>query len=194
MEYISARLAWHDAYYVRSSSSIDSAAEIAMLGTRVQTTEYCNASTNHAAHMLMAGKVQSAINTLPVNLQQLGHWLYAPLTIEEGNCIVEEVQEFVFEKSGLNSDDEDGYWLTRAVMMNYQDVVMNREQRLHRKGLIREYLADWFGVNIPANNWSRYQSPKLKQLWHTIDDLDAQALRPVSAVVYEYLNRAGRAA
>ena len=182
MQLKSARQAWHDASYVSSSSTIARCAEIARLGTDVQNTAWHN-SSNRAAHIAQAGLILQAIGTLPKHLQQLGDWLYAPLTTEQANWIVEDVQESIFLSSGCNRGCEVSYWLTRAVMRDYQDLVLDRRMRLQTPHAIRSWLADWHGVDIDTRRWVRHWKPVWKRLWTALDDLDAQALKPVARVI-----------
>lgn len=184
MKLITARQAWHDAYYNGSSSPLARAVEIGRLGTHIQMTKYHD-SNNRAAHVAQCGRVQHAISTLPEELQKLGHWLYAPLLTEEANCIVEDVQDYIFGKSGIDPKNNKAYWLTRAVMSDYQDVVLGREQRLKKAKQIREYLADWYGIEIKTNQWTRDWAPKWLKLWHALNDLDVLTLSPIAAVVYQ---------
>ena len=180
MIFRSTRQAWHDASYVSSSSPVARAAEIARLGADIQNTAWHN-SNNRAAHIAQAGKVLQAIDSLPAQLQQVGNWLYAPLTTEQSNWIVEDVQELIFIKSGCKG--EDPYWMTRAVMRDYQDLVLDRRMRLQTPQAIRQWLADWHGVEIDTRYWTRRWKPVWLKLWHTLDELDAQALAPVAKVV-----------
>lgn len=177
-----ARQAWHDAQYTTSSSPIARASEMKKLGACIQNTVWHN-SLNRAAHIAQAGKVLQAIDTLPQALQQVGNWLYAPLTTQEANEIVEDVQELIFLKSGVERDNDEIYWLTRAVMRDYQDLVLDRRMRLQTPQAIRSYLADWHGVEIDTRYWSRTWKPIWSKLWTALDTLDAQALAPVAKVV-----------
>ena len=182
MKLKTARQAWHDAQHTSSSSPIARAAEIARLGADIQNTAWHN-SLNRAAHIAQAGKVLQAISSLPASLQKLGNWLYGPLSTEESNMIVEDVQELVFINSGVDRSSDELYWLTRAVMRDYQDLVLERPMRLQTPQAIRGWLADTHGVNLDTRHWSREWKPVWQRLWNALDDLDAQALAPVAKVV-----------
>lgn len=184
MKLISARQAWHDALYNESSSPLAKAAEMGRLGTHIQQNTYFD-SNQRAAHIALSGRVQCAIASLPEELQQLGHWLYAPLTIEETNRLVDDVQDTIFKRSKVDQDDNTIYWLTRAAMSDYQDIVLGREQQLKTPARIRQYLASWHGIEINTRRWAREWQPTWQKLWHTLNDLDAQALRPVAWIVYK---------
>ncbi|MFG8423336.1 hypothetical protein ACEOSX_30520, partial [Pseudomonas aeruginosa] len=83
MRLISARQAWHDAFYESRSSVLAVAADKAALGKKgrvANETHPDRKDTNgRSAHMLAAGLVQAAIRSLPKPLQHFGHTLYSPL-------------------------------------------------------------------------------------------------------------------
>ena len=190
MRLITARQAWHDCYFNGGDSPLARATEIAKLGTHIQTTAYHD-SNNRAMHVATAGKVQAAIATLPIELQNLGHWLYAPLTRAEQDQLAEQVQALIWVKSGLAAEltakkREQAFWLIRAVMRDYQDLVLGRKQRLQTPGRIVEYVNDWFGAGLTPKNWSREWSGSWSALWHALSDLDGEALMPVAMVVSEF--------
>lgn len=187
MKFITARQAWHDAFYHRTDSPIARAAEIARLGAKVQHTVWHN-STNRAAHVAQAGRILSAISSLPSTIQQLGHWLYAPLTADQQDSIINAVQDLIWCESGLaktlsEHKREAAYWLIRAALREYQDLVLGRDARLGSPRRITSWLYDWHGVEISSRYWSRQWVGTWQRLWDTISDLDAVALAPVGAVL-----------
>lgn len=185
MRLITARQAWHDAFYNRGNSTLARIEEQGKLGQAIQRNTYFD-SNQRAAHIVQAGQVQHAIASLPESLQQLGHWLYSPLTTEQANLIVDEVQDNVFTQAQVDHEDNTVYWLTIAVMADYQDIVLGREQRLKTPARIRKYLAEWHSVEINTRRWAREWQPTWQALWNSISDLDAQALKPVAKLVYQY--------
>src|SRR5690606_40457133 len=92
MRIISARQAWHDAYYQPWDSVMSVAADWAKLGTSVQTTAKA-VTANHAAHQALAGRVQAAIAILPLCLQAFGHHMYSPIATDEDR---EDAEDAVF--------------------------------------------------------------------------------------------------
>ena len=187
MKFKTARQAWHDSMASVAPSPIARAAEIARLGADVQMTRAFN-STDRAAHMAQAGKVLVAIGTLPQECQDVGNWLYAPLSTVEQDELSESVHNAIWVKSGLCQDTpkrykDCTYWMTRAVMRDYQDLVLGRRMRLQTPQAIRGWLADWHGIDIDTRYWSRTYRLSWRRLWCALDDLDAQALAPVAAVV-----------
>lgn len=187
MRLITARQAWHDCFYTGADSPIAKLAEAAALGAHIQNTALHN-STNRACHIAQAGKVQSAIHSLPVELQITGHWLYAPLTTQQTNNLSEELQDIIWHKSGLpiaGKKRERAYWLIRAVMRDYQDLVLGRAIRLGTPQSIRSWTLDNFGVDLRTSKdwWQREARDSWTKLWHTLDDLDAAALAPLSAII-----------
>lgn len=204
MRLITARQCWHDCYFVGGDSPLARATEIAKiakLGTHIQTTAYHD-SNSRAMHVATAGKVQNAIATLPPELQNLGHWLYAPLTQDQQDDLAEQVQALIWVRSGLAAElsakkREQAFWLVRAVMRDYQDLVLSRKQRLQTPQAIRGWLLDWHGVDIRTgkkNWWPRDVRPWHLQQWHILSDLDGAALAPVAAVVAEFDERQKEAA
>ena len=187
MRLITARQAWHDCYYTGVDSPIARLAEAALLGAHIQNTAYHN-SDNRAGHIVEAGKIQLAIDSLPNHLQIIGHWLYAPLTTQQASTLAEEVQEIVWQKSGLlltGKTKERTYWLIRAAMSDYQDLALGRRARLNTPQNIRTWLLDWHGVDPRTNKdwWQREAKHNWVKFWHTLDDLDAAALAPLSAII-----------
>lgn len=186
MRLITARQAWHDCFYNRVDSPIARLAEAALLGAHIQNTAYHN-SDNRAGHIAEAGKIQLAIDSLPDHLQIVGHWLYAPLTTQQANNLAEEVQDVIWNKSGLlmlGKEKERAYWLTRAVMRDYQDLVLGRTIRLGTPQRIRGWLLDTHGVDLrTCKDWQRGAKQTSSKLWATLDDLDAAALAPLSAII-----------
>ena len=187
MRLITARQAWHDCFYNGVDSPIAKLAEAAALGAHIQNTAFHN-STNRACHIAQAGKVQSAIHSLPVELQITGRWLYAPLTTQQANNLGEELQDIIWHKSGLimrGKEKERAYWLIRAVMRDYQDLVLGRAIRLGTPQSIRGWLLDNFGVDLRTSKdwWQRGTKQTTSKLWATLDDLDAAALAPLSAII-----------
>lgn len=187
MRLITARQAWHDCYYTGGDSPIARLAEEAALGAHIQNTAFHN-SNNRACHIAQAGKVQSAIHSLPAELQIVGHWLYAPLTTEQSNTLAEDLQEIVWQKSGLlltGKTKKRAYWLIRAAMSDYQDLVLGRRVRLNTPQNIRAWLLDCHGVDLRTAKdwWQREAKHNWTRFWHTLDDLDAAAIAPVAAVV-----------
>ena len=99
---------------------------------------------------------------------------------------MDEVQDNVFSQAQVDHEDNTVYWLTMAVMADYQDIVLGREQRLKTPARIRKYLAEWHSVEINTRRWAREWQPTWQALWNSISDLDARALKPVAKLVYQY--------
>lgn len=85
MLYLSARQMWHDAYYQRSSNEAAnemrrSNANILRQKPVMNETDTRGPASNmpKIQHQVMAGKVQHAISLLPIHLQQLGNYCWAP--------------------------------------------------------------------------------------------------------------------
>ena len=201
MRLISARQAWHDCMAVTTTSPLARAAEIARYGREIQNTAWHD-SNNRALHIAQAGKVLNAIATLPLELQQVGHWLYAPLTTIEQDDLAEAVQDAIWCRSGLAADlpekhRHNAYWLIRAVMRDFQDAVLDRPLRLQTPQAIRGWLADWHGVQISSAEepkwWVRVYKPIWGRLWVALDEMDAQALAPVGRVIEAERKKKGSA-
>ena len=144
MKLISARQAWHDAFYVESKCRMDGVVEQAELGARVQHTSKIN-TCNVAAHQAQAGLIQSAIATLPPPLQTLGHWLYAPEDfIPEG--AENAIWKMIAVLCGVDDEDSEEWYLVRCSLHRYRELAWQRPEgvcMLNTPRKVKTWLWEW---------------------------------------------------
>lgn len=195
MRLITARQAWHDAYYTPWDSVISRALEQAKLGRWVQTTER-NGSLGRIVHQVTAGRVQHAIASLPANLQCLGHHLYAPvIDTPTSNAWEEAAVELVYSEFLCWSDVrklsreklQQAEYVARGVLLRYRHMVQGGQganpDPMAAPRVFRAWLADHHGVVLDRRNWSREWGWILQELFRFCGELDARALSPVSALI-----------
>lgn len=186
MKLISARQAWHDAFYENRSSVLAVAADKAALGKRgrvANETHPDRKDTNgKSAHMLAAGLIQSAIGTLPKPLQHFGHTLYSPLATGQDLNIAHALVWFTVELPECSvRRREIAYWMAMAAVKSHQAAVFGRDT--WAPGQVCEFVRDWFGTGPSVHNWARDWSGIWERLAKSVDRLDAKALAPVAQVV-----------
>lgn len=189
MKLNSARIAWHDCMYSRWDSQASVVEQLGILGRMVQTTER-NRSTDMAIHQALAGRVQGAISTLPPSLQAFGHHLYGPGTDDD---LREAAEEVVFTLAYSRSERMYAKKFERARYVAAG--VLERYRRMHQGGqssmpdpipnpeAFRAFLLARYEVTIDSRNWAREWEPFVEACFLACDDLDKEALVPVSAML-----------
>ena len=189
MKLNSARIAWHDCMYSRWDSQASVVEQLGILGRMVQTTER-NRSTDMAIHQALAGRVQGAISTLPPSLQAFGHHLYGPGTDDD---LREAAEEVVFT---LAYSRGERMYAKKFEKARYVAAgVLERYRRMHQGGqsampdpipnpeAFRAFLLARYEVTIDSRNWAREWEPFVEACFLACDDLDKEALVPVSAML-----------
>lgn len=189
MKLNSARLAWHDCYYSPGDSLAAFAIERARLGGAVQLSEF-DGRTSRAVHQAIAGRIQQAINTLPRYVAAFGHWMYNPLAEDDHREMAEAVV-FVRAYDRVERMTRKKWEKARYVAMG----VLYRYRRMHQGGqsanidplgkpeMFRDWLEAMYGVRIRSEAWSREWAGFVGFCFEACDDLDREALAPVSAVI-----------
>lgn len=187
MQLLSARQAWHDAFFLPWAQSM----ELIELGCRVQKTQY-DKSTGIAMHQALAGVIMRAIGTLPPALQTFGHHLYSPLA---GDDERESAEEMVYQIARAQSarmtavKAEKARYVACAVLYRYR----MKNQGGQGEGLdvivtpasFREWLDGRYGVKLSSEQWTREWEPFIALCDAACDDMDRRALRPVAEVVMD---------
>src|SRR5690606_5012515 len=183
---LSARAAWHAAYYQPWDSVMSVAAEWAKLGTSVQTTAKA-VTANHAAHQALAGRVQAAIAALPACLQAFGHHMYSPLATDADR---EDAEGAVFALAMQGQPrmtarkHERAEYVARGVLFRYR--AMNQGgmgqnlDPLDKPEAFRKWLLDVYGVERSSQNWEREWGGFIEACFAACNRLDRTALRPVA--------------
>lgn len=182
-----ARQAWHDCFYQPWDSVMSCAIEWARLGAAVQTTEK-GITAGHAAHQALAGQIQRAIDTLPGYVRAFGHWLYNPLACDDHRETAEHAV-FLFAYDRMERMTAKKAERARYVAMG----VLYRYRRMHQGGqsssadpllspeAFRGWLDGEYGVKLSSEQWGREWTPFIQHCFDVCNDIDKEALRPVSA-------------
>ena len=143
---------------------------------------------SRCAHMLVAGLIMQAIDTLPKSIRHLGHFLYSPLA--NGNDL-SIAHALAWLGSGLDSlperKRERAYWMAMAALQSHKRLVHDREGM--GPGEVCMFIEDRTGVRMDPHNWMRDWAFIWNRLADHIDRLDAKALKPVAAVVADMKER-----
>ena len=189
MKLNSARTAWHDCMYSRWDSQASVVEQLGVLGRMVQTTER-DRSLDVAIHQALAGRVQGAISTLPPSLQAFGHHLYGPGTDDD---LREAAEEVVFTLAYSRGERMYAKKFERARYVAAG--VLERYRRMHQGGqsampdpipnpeAFRAFLLARYEVSIDSRNWARECEPFVEACFLACDDLDKEALVPVSTML-----------
>ncbi|WP_271270505.1 hypothetical protein [Aliamphritea hakodatensis] len=207
MKLISARQAWHDCYLDSQVSPLERYIETARLCAQVQYSSKLN-TANKAAHQAQAGLIQSAIGTLPVPLQALGHWLYAPQgvfgtekvsgewvdgadgapeykVLKDHGHIENAVWQMIAVKLGIEDQHSDEWYLVRCSMHAYRELAWGRDALLKRPKYIAQWLEEQHGIDIDTRNFYRGLGKVQTEVLMLLDDLDKKALEPVAKLIAE---------
>lgn len=186
MKLISARQAWREAMHENRDSVLAVAAERVKLGKRGrvlgETVTSSRNSNGRCAHMLAAGLVQKAIDTLPKPVQHFGHALYSPIAGAQDLVIAHALVWFKADIDLTPSRRrETAYWMALAAIRSHKSAVSGGE--VWGPARIAEFVHDCYGVSISLSHWARDWAATWEILAKACDTLDAQALKPVAAVV-----------
>jgi hypothetical protein len=196
MKPMTARSAWHDAFYTPAASGLSFAIDNAMLGASIQRSER-DSRTHRAADQVMCAYIQRAIGTLPYSLKCFGNWMYSPIACDDDK---DEAEEAVFLLACRSAGRMTAKSLERAEYV--AKGVLHRYRRMHQGGQsscadplaspegFRKWLLDWHGLEMPSSAWERDWEPFVQACFDACNDLDKEALKPVSAVVGEMLKEA----
>lgn len=189
MQLNTARQAWHDAYYMPWDSVMSYAMELAKLGNSVQLTER-DGATARAVHQALAGRVQMAIDTLPLDLRRFGHHLYNPLAGRN-----DEVTANFLVWRHAKTEPMSQVKETRAFAICCG--VVHRYRAQHQGGqssmpdpmaspeAFRAWILVHFKIGIRSENWGRDWAGFVQTCFDVCNDLDRKALGPVSAALNE---------
>lgn len=140
------------------------------------------------AHMLAAGLVLVAIDSLPKSLRHLGNFMYSPVATGNDLSIAHGL---VWLGSGLESltdrKKQRAYWMAMAAMQSHKMLVNGGEGM--GPGAVCMLVEDRTGEKMNPQNWARDWQAIWDALCTHVDKLDKQALKPVAAVVQRLRER-----
>lgn len=133
-------------------------------------------------HMLTAGLILLAIDSLPKSLRHFGSFLYSP--IANGNDL-SIAHGLVWLGSGLDSltdrKKQRAYWMAMAALQSHKLLVAGREGM--GPGSVCLFVEERTGEKMNPQNWARDWQEIWERLGIQIDKLDRQALKPVSTAI-----------
>ncbi|MFJ2456826.1 hypothetical protein ACIOWK_34960 [Pseudomonas protegens] len=189
MKLNSARAAWHDALYTPRDSQGAVLQEMCLLGRLIQKTERAT-NASHAAHQAIAGRIQQAIDTLPAHLKAFGNHMYSPVATDDDK---DDAQEALFRLAYSMGPTMYAKKFEKAGAV--AEGVLYRYRRLHQGGqsegvdpcpspeAFRAWLLNEFGLGLDSRNWDREWGEFVQACFNACNDLDKEALAPVSLAI-----------
>lgn len=133
-------------------------------------------------HMLTAGLILLAIDSLPKTLRHFGHYLYSPIV--NGNDL-SIAHGLVWLGSGLEAltdrRKQRAYWMAMAALKSHKQVMAGNEAL--GPGAVCMFVEERTGEKMNPQNWARDWQEIWDRLGSHIDKLDRQALAPISVAI-----------
>jgi hypothetical protein len=140
-------------------------------------------STARAAHLTTIGKVLRAIDTLPFQVQQLGHYLYHPCMtlrhVMNAQQVVSASADFVGMSDSKLSKAE---CLITIALQSYKSEVHGGAE--WGPARVVEAMLEFYGIVIDPKNWTRDWLGVWGALKAAIKEVDIQAQQPVWQVIH----------
>jgi hypothetical protein len=140
-------------------------------------------STARAAHLATIGKVLRAIDTLPFQVQQVGHFLYHPcMTMQH----VMNAVLLITAKAALpdltSAKRVKAQYLVTLALQSYKGEVSGAAE--WGPARVAAEMKDFFGVSIEPKHWNRDWLELWDSLKAVIKEVDIQALQPIWQVIH----------
>lgn len=143
---------------------------------------------SRCAHMLTAGLVLVAIDTLPKSLRHFGNFMYSPLASGNDLSIAHGLAWLGSGLEGLTDRKRQrAYWMAMAALQSHKVLVHGGEAM--GPGAVCMLVEDRTGEKMNPQNWARDWQAIWDALCVHVDKLDKQALKPVAAVVQRLRER-----
>jgi hypothetical protein len=140
-------------------------------------------STTRAAHLATIGKVLRAIDTLPFQMQQFGHYLYHPAM--DMRHLLNAVL-LITAKAALpdltSAKRVKAHYLVTLALQSYKGEVAGSAE--WGPARVAAEMNTFFGVTIDPKNWTRDWLDLLESLKKLINEVDIQVLRPLWQVIH----------
>ena len=140
-------------------------------------------STARAAHLATIGKVLRAIDTLPFQVQQFGHFLYHPMMTMQHvmNAVL-----LITAKAQLpdltSAKRVKAQYLVTMALQSYKGEVHGAAE--WGPARVAEEMNAFFGVTIDPKNWTRDWLGLWESLKKVIAEVDIQAQQPLWQVIH----------
>ncbi|WP_460163654.1 hypothetical protein [Pseudomonas sp. S2_F03] len=140
-------------------------------------------STARAAHLAAIGKVLRAIDTLPFQVQQFGHFLYHPMMTMQHVMNAVLVIASKAELPDLTSAKRvKAHYLVTLALQSYKAQVTGAAE--WGPARVAAEMESFFGVTIDPKNWTRDWLDLWESLKSVIAEVDIQAQQPVWQVIH----------
>ncbi|PTQ70298.1 hypothetical protein [Pseudomonas sp. GV071] len=140
-------------------------------------------SSDRVAHLLTMGKVQQAIETLPFNLQQFGHYLYHPCLTMRHVMNASALVTSRLDVNGMSAGKRaKAIYLVTIALQSYKAQVCGSEQ--WGPARVAGEMKAFYGIQIAPANWSRDWKGLWDDLATLIETLDLEAQSPVWSVIH----------
>ncbi|MEO8640946.1 hypothetical protein [Pseudomonas sp.] len=140
-------------------------------------------STARAAHLAAIGKVLRAIDTLPFQVQQFGHFLYHPMMTMQHVMNAVLLIASKAELPDLTSAKRvKAHYLVTLALQSYKAQVSGAAE--WGPARVAAEMESFFGVTIDPKNWTRDWLDLWESLKSVIAEVDIQAQQPVWQVIH----------
>jgi hypothetical protein len=140
-------------------------------------------STARAAHLATIGKILRAIDTLPFQVQQFGHFLYHPMMTMQHVMNAVLLVASKAELPDLTSAKRvKAHYLVTLALQSYKAQVSGAAE--WGPARVATEMKDFFGVTIDPKNWTRDWLDLWESLKEVIAEVDIQAQQPVWQVIH----------
>ena len=140
-------------------------------------------STARAAHLATIGKVLRAIDTLPFQVQQFGHYLYHPaMTMRHVMNAVLLITAKAELPDLTSAKRVKAQYLVTLALQSYKGEVVGAAE--WGPARVAAEMKDYFGVSIEPKHWNRDWLELWKSLKKVIAEVDIQAQQPIWQVIH----------
>lgn len=140
-------------------------------------------STARAAHLATIGKVLRAIDTLPFQVQQFGHFLYHPaMTMQHVMNAVLLVAAKAELPDLTSAKRVKAQYLVTLALQSYKAQVSGAAE--WGPARVAAEMKEFFGVTIDPKNWTRDWLDLWQILKQVIAEVDIQAQQPVWQLIH----------
>ena len=140
-------------------------------------------STARAAHLATMGKILRAIDTLPFQVQQFGHFLYSPCMnmrhVMNAVLLITAKAELPDLTSAKRVKAQ---YLVTLALQSYKGEVSGAAE--WGPARVAAEMKDFFGVSIDPKNWTRDWLDLWESLKEVIREVDIEAQQPVWQVIH----------
>lgn len=179
------RMRRHEAVFAALGD--DKEARIKVVRQRISISETrrtpIGRSTARAAHLTMIGKVLRAIDTLPFQVQQFGHYLYHPCMTMQ---YVMNAVLLITAKAALpdltSAKRVKAQYLVTLALQSYKGEITGAAE--WGPARVAAEMKEFFGVTIDPRNWTRDWLELWGSLKEVIKEVDIQAQQPVWQVIH----------